>query len=163
MECSLRRFFTPSGVRSASDRMRLIWRQTLDPRPLFIQNRAAGRVITVYFGANRWGRTHSLLITSKESQLAIQFFHYRLPLISVQLRAVGRKNIVVKSNKFPFPMILVWDRKWVNVARYSVEDHLISWWVGRPRLIGLILSQDKRSDVRENTWGRSDKTSLLHF
>ena len=76
-------------------------------------------------------RHDSLLITSKESQFTIQFFHYRLPLCPVQLRAVSWGNIVAKSNKFPFPMILVWDRKWVNIARYSVEDHLIGWWVGR--------------------------------
>ena len=74
---------------------------------------------------------HSLLITSKESQPAIQFFHYMLPLCPVQLRAVSRVNIVAKSNKFPFQMILAWDRKWVNVVRYSLEKHLIGWWVGR--------------------------------
>ena len=49
----------------------------------------------------------------------------------MQRRAVSRVNIVVKSNKFPFPMILVWNRTWVNIARYSVEDHLIGRWVGR--------------------------------
>jgi len=74
---------------------------------------------------------HSLLITLKESQLAIQFFHCRLPLCPVQLPAVSRVNIVANSTKFSFPMILVWDRKRVNVARYSLEDHLIGWWVGR--------------------------------
>jgi len=26
-------------------------------------------------------------------------------------------------------MILVWGRKRANAARYSVEDHLIGWWV----------------------------------
>ena len=57
----------------------LIWCQTLDQRPLFTPNRS---VHPDYFGANRWCRTcvsgngnHSLLITSKESQIAIQFFH----------------------------------------------------------------------------------------
>jgi len=48
----------------------------------------------------------------------------------VRLCAVSWVNIA-KSNKFPFPMILVWDRKWVIIARYSVEDHLIGCWVGR--------------------------------
>jgi len=69
---------------------------------------------TDYFGANQLGRTcvsgndnHSLLITSKESQFAIQFFQYRLPLYPVQLHAVSRVNIIAKSNKFSFPMILV--------------------------------------------------------
>ena len=73
-----------------------------------------------YFGANQWCRTcvsgndnHSLLIISKEGQLAIQWV-----------------NIVVKSNKFPFPLVLVWDRKRVNVARYSVEDHF-DWLMSR--------------------------------
>jgi len=60
---------------------------------------------------------HFLLMISKESQSTIQFFHYRLPLFPVQIRAVSQVNIVVKSNKFPFPMILVRDRKRVNVAR----------------------------------------------
>ena len=108
------------------------------PRTLFTPNRSVGRAITDNFGANQWGWTdvsgndnHSSLITSKESQFAIQFFHYRLPLCPVQLRAVSRVNIVTESNKFPFPMILVWDRKRENIARYSVEDHLIGWWVGR--------------------------------
>jgi len=52
---------------------------------------------------------------------------YRLPLCPVQHHAVSWANIVAKTNKFPFPMILVWGRKWVNIARYSVEDHLIGW------------------------------------
>ena len=116
----------------------LIWRLTLDLRPLFTPNRSAGCAIPDYFGANQWCRTcvsgnddHSLLITAKESQFASQLFHYRLPLCPVQLCAVSRVNIVAKANKFPFPMILAWDWKRVNVARYSVEDHLIGWWVGR--------------------------------
>ena len=98
-------------------------RRTLDPGWLWSQS----------MGPNRCFRKRhdSLLITSKESQFTIQCFHYRLPLCPVQLRAVSWVNIVAKSNKFPFPMILVWDRKWVNIARCSVEDHLIGWWVGR--------------------------------
>jgi len=134
---SLRGFFTPLDVQSTRS-LRLIWRPTLDPRPLFTPNRSIGRAIPDYFGANQWCRTcvsgnnnHSLLITSKESQFTIQFFHYRLLLCPVQLRAVSRVDIVAKSNKFPFLMILVWDRKRVNVDRYSVEEHLIGWWVGR--------------------------------
>jgi len=119
--------------------LRLIWRRTLDSMPFFTLNRSVRQAIPDYFGANQWCRTlffsrngnHSLLIISKKSQLVIQFFHYRLPLFPVKLRAVSRVNIVAKSNKFPFPMILVWDWKRVNVARYSVEDHLIGWWVGR--------------------------------
>ena len=81
--------------------------------------------------ANHWCRTcvsgnnHSLLITSKEIQLPIQFFHYRLPVGPVQIRAVSRVNILAKSNKFTFPMILVRDWKRMNVVRYTVEDHLI--------------------------------------
>jgi len=50
---------------------------------------------------------HSWPITSSESQLAIQFFYYRLPLFPVQVHAVSGVNIVAKSNKFPFPTILV--------------------------------------------------------
>jgi len=50
---------------------------------------------------------------------------YRLPLCPVQLRAVSHVNIVAKSNKFHFPMILVCDWKRLNVARYSAEDYLI--------------------------------------
>jgi len=99
-------------------------RQTLDPRPLFTPNRSVGHAILDYFGAYQWCRTcvfengsFSLPITSKESQLAIQFFHYKLPLFPVQLCAVSRVNIFAKPNKFPFPMILVWDQNWVNVAR----------------------------------------------
>ena len=109
--------------------------------------------------AYQWCRTclsgngnYSLLITSKGSQLAIQFFHYRLPLFPVQLCTVSRVNIVVKSNKFPFPMILLWDRKRVNVARYSMEGHLIGWWVGRPRPIALFLSLgDKQTSEADRT------------
>ena len=110
----------------------------MDPRLLFTPNRSVGHTISDHIGANQWYRTcvsgndnHSLLITSIESQLAIQFFLYRLPLCPVQVRAVSQVNIVAKSNKFLFPMILVWDRKWVNFARYSMDDHLIGWWVGR--------------------------------
>jgi len=136
----LRCFFTPFGrlVRLGPD-ARLVWlgRRTY-LGALFTPNRSVGRTIPDNFGANQWGRTgvsgkdnHSLLITSKESQFAIQFFHYRLPLCPVQLCAGSWVNIVAKSNKFPLPMILVWDRKWVNTARYSVEEHLIGWWVGR--------------------------------
>ena len=83
-------------------------------RPPFSPNRSVGRAIPDYFGANQWCRTrvsgndnHSLFITSKKSQFAIQLFHYRLPLCLAQLRAVSRMNIIAKSNKFRFPMILV--------------------------------------------------------
>jgi len=99
---------------------------------------SVGRMIPDYFETNQWCRTcvsrndnDSLPITSKEIQLAILFFHYRLPLCPVQLCAGSWVNIVAKSNKFPLPIILVWDWKWVNTARYSVEEHLIGWWVGR--------------------------------
>jgi len=97
--------------------LRLISRRTLDPRPLLTPNRSAGRVLPDYFGSNQWCGTcvsgygnHSLLINSKESQVAVQFFHYRVPLLPVQLCAVSRMNIVAKSNKILFPTILVWDR-----------------------------------------------------
>jgi len=132
-------FSTPFGhlVHLGLD-ARLVWfGRRMYPRAFFTPNRSVARAIPDNCGANQWGRTgvsgndnHSLLITSKESQFAIQFFHYRLPLCPVQLCAVSWVNIVAKSNKFPFPMILVWDRKWVNVARYSVEENLIGWWVG---------------------------------
>jgi len=137
------------------------------PRAFFTPNRSVGRAIPYSFGANQWGRTgvsgndnHSLLITSKESQFTIQFFHYRLPLCPVQLRAVSWVNVVAKSNKFPFPMILVWDRKWVNIARYSVEDHLIGWWVGHLPILSL---GDKRLGVRESVRGGLNDAFLLHF
>jgi len=55
-----------------------------------------GRAIPDNFGANQWGGTgvsgsgnHSLLMTAKESQFAIQFLHYRLPLCPAQLCAVS--------------------------------------------------------------------------
>jgi len=102
-------------------RLCLIWHRTLDPRPLFTANRSVGRAIPDYFSANQWSRTcvsengnHFLLI---ESQPATQLVHYRLPLFPVQLCAVNRVNFVVKSTKFLFPTILVWDWKRVNVAR----------------------------------------------
>jgi len=97
----------------------------------------------------------------KKSLFAIQFFHYRLPLRPAQLPAISRVNIVAKSNKFLFPMILVWDRKRVTIARYSVEDHLTGWWVGR-RIFILSLG-DKRLDIRESLRGRSDEAFTLHF
>ena len=53
-----------------------------------------------------------------------------LQVASLSTATAGWVNFVAKSNKFPFPMILVWDLKQVNVARYSAEDHLIGWWVG---------------------------------
>jgi len=92
--------------------------------PLFIPNGSVGRAIPDYFRANQCGRTcvpgngnHFLLITSREGRLAIQFFHYWLPLFPLQPCAGIWVNIVAKSNKFPFPTIPVWDRKQVNVAR----------------------------------------------
>jgi len=140
--------------------LRLIWRRTTDPRPLFTPNRYVGWAIPDYFGANQWCQTcvsgngsHSLLITSKESQFAIQFFHYTLPFFPVRLRAVSRVNIVAKSNKFPFSMILVWDRQRVNIASYSMEDHLFGWWVEHHFLsLG-----DKRLNIGESVRGRSDE------
>ena len=103
-----------SGLPQTGCSLCQVWLRTLDPRPLFIPNRSVGRTIPECFGANQWYRTcvsrngnHSLLITSKESQLASQFFYYRLPLCPAQLPAVSRVNIVAKSNKFPFPTILV--------------------------------------------------------
>jgi len=84
--------------------LRLIWHRTSD-----FHSKQICRAIPDYFGANQWCRTsvsgndnHSLLITSKESQFAIQFFHYRLPFCPVQLCDVSRVNIVAKSNKYPF-------------------------------------------------------------
>jgi len=160
----IREFFI--WFRSGSSRMsdlprterclHLIWRRTLDLKPPFTPNRSVGRAIPDYVGANQWCRNdhHSLLITLKKSQLAIQFFHYMLPLCPVQLRAVSRVSIVTKSNKFPFPMILVWDRKRVNIARYSMEDHLVGWWVG-PRTHFVF--------GRQTVGGRSDEAFSLHF
>ena len=109
----IREFFI--WFRSGSSRMsdlprterclHLIWRRTRDPRALFTSNSSVGRAIPDYFEANQWCRTcvsgngnHSLLITSKESQITIQSFHYRLPLFSVELLAVNRVNIATKSN-----------------------------------------------------------------
>jgi len=97
-----------SGPPRTGRSLRLIWRRSLDPRPLFTPNRSARRAIPDYFGANQWWRTcvsrndnHSLLITSKESQLAIQFFHYMLPLCSIyNFVLLRRVNIVAKSKKF---------------------------------------------------------------
>jgi len=136
----LRRFFTPSGVRSSSDRTQFASDLASDLRsdtPFNFKQICRARYPGLLW-SQAWCQTcvsgndnHSLLITLKESQLAIQFLHYRLPLCPVQFRAVRRVNIVAKSNEFPFPMILGWDRKQVNVARYSVEDNLIDWWVGR--------------------------------
>ena len=64
--------------------LRLIWSRTLHPRPLFTPNRCVGHAIPDYSGVNQWCWTcvsiygnHFLLIISKESQSAIQFFHYR--------------------------------------------------------------------------------------
>ena len=124
--------------------------------PLFTPDGSAGRAIPDYFGANQWCRTcvsgngnHFQLIISKENQSNIEFFHCRLPLFPMQLHAVSRLNIVAKSNRFPFLMILVRDRKRVNIARQSVKDSWIGWWVWRLRPIGLTLSLgDRRSDVR---------------
>ena len=55
--------------------------------------------------------------------------------------------------------MILWDQKRVNVAKYSVEDHLIGWRVG------LILRSlgDKRSDVRESIQGRSDEDFFTPF
>ena len=67
-----------SGLPRTGRSLRLIWRWTLDPKPLFTPNGSVGRAIPDYFGANQWCRTcvsgnenHPLLITSKESLLAI--------------------------------------------------------------------------------------------
>jgi len=98
-----------------------------------------------------------LLMISKQSQSANGFFHYRSPLFPVQLHTVSRVNIVAKSNRFLFPMILVWDRKRVNIARYSVEDHLIGWWVERARRIRLIFSRWE-ADAQTS----ADQTELFH-
>jgi len=141
---SLVSFVTPSGVLSASVRTQFASdlasdlvseapfcskqiRRTRDPRLLWSQSMVPNLCLLK--------RNHSLLITSNESQFAIQLFHYRLPLFPVQLHAVSWVKIFAKSNKFLFSMILVWDWKWVNIARYSMEDPLNSGrlTVGRPR------------------------------
>jgi len=116
---------------------------------------------------------HSLLITSKESQFTIQFLHYRLPLCPMQLHAVGRVNNVARSNKFPFPMILVWDGKawtllgtpWKTIWLVDESDVVLILSLGDKRsAVVLILSLgDKRSDVRESDRGQSDETFSLHF
>ena len=66
---------------------------------LFTPNRAVRHAIPDHFGANQWCWTcvsgngnHSLLITSEESQLAIHFFHYRLPLFPEQVHAASWQN-----------------------------------------------------------------------
>ena len=80
-------------------------------RPLvcsrFTLNRSGRRAIPDYVAVNQWCWTcvsrngnHFLLMNSKESQFAIQFIHYRLPLCPVQLCAVSRADIVAKSNEF---------------------------------------------------------------
>jgi len=133
----LRCFFTPFGrlVHLRPD-AGLVWvRHRTYPRALLTPNGSVGCAIPDNCGANQLGRNgvsgndnHSLLITSKESQFAIQFFHYRLPLCPVQLSVVSWVNIVAKSNKLPFPMILIWDRKWVNVVLCGRPfDWLMSW------------------------------------
>jgi len=125
-----------SGPPRAGRRIGLARAKDLSEGPFYSKQirrtRDLGWLWSQSMGPNRCFRKwhDSLLITSKESQFTIQFFHYRLPLCPVQLHAVSWVDIVAKSNKFPFPMILVCDRKWVNIARYSVEDHLIGWWVG---------------------------------
>jgi len=98
-------FNRASGPLRTGRSLHLIWRRTMDSRPPFTPNEYVGHAIPDYFGANQWCRTrvsrnghHSLLITSQESQLAIQFFHYRLPFFPVQLHAVSRVNVVAKSN-----------------------------------------------------------------
>ena len=110
------------------------------PRALFTPNRSVGHAIPDNFGANQWGRTG---VSGNDN--AIQFFHYRLLLCPVQLCAVSWVNIVVKSNKFSFPMILVWDRKWVNIARYSVKT---IWLVDESDVVFILSLGDKRSGVR---------------
>jgi len=79
---------------------RLIWCRTLDLKTPFCSKQIRGTRDLVFL----WGhsampnpcfrkRHPYLLITSKESQLAIQFFHYRLPLFPAQLCAVSPVNI----------------------------------------------------------------------
>jgi len=73
--------------------------------------------------------------------------------------SLSRVNIVAKSNKFSFPMILVWDRKRLTIARYSVEDQMVD-----ESDVVLILSLgDKWLDVRESVRGQSDEAFSLPF
>ena len=94
----LRCFITSSNVRSPSDWTQFAFDLASD---LFTPNRSAGRASPDYFGGNQWYRAyvsgednHSLVMTSKESQLTIKLFHYRVPLSPVQRLAVSWVNIV---------------------------------------------------------------------
>ena len=111
LRSTLKVLFTPLDVRSASDRMQFASDLASDLRskaPLHSKQIRRTR-IPFYFKANQWCRTcisrndnYSLLITSKENQLTIQSFHYRLPNCPVQLLAVSRVNIVANQTNFPF-------------------------------------------------------------
>jgi len=165
----LRCFFTPFGrpVRLGPD-AGLVWlgRRTY-PRPLFTPNRSVGCAIPDNFGTNQWGRAgvsendnHSLFITSKESQFAIQFFHYWLPLCPVQLRAVSWVNIVAKSNNFPFQ----WSKHETGNEWTLLGTSWKTIWLVDESDVVLILSLgDKWSDVRESIRGGPDDAFSLHF
>jgi len=134
-------FFTPKRIGRTRD-PGLLWSQSMLPNLCF----------------RKW---QPFCAHNFKSQSAIQFFHYMLPLLPVQLWVVHRVNIIVRSNKFPSPtMIVVRHRKRVNAARQSMNDNLIGWWVGCPRPIELILSPGyRRSGVRD----RSTNAFSLHF
>ena len=75
-------------------------------------------------------------------------------ILSLQVASIPRATLccfwlnIEPKSKCKLPTILVQNRKQVNISRYSVEDNLIGWWVGRPRQIGSILSLGgERSDV----------------
>ena len=107
----LRCFFTPFGRPVHLGPVpELVWlgRRTY-PRALFTPNRSVGRAIPDNFGANQWGQTgvsgndnHSLLITLKESQFAIQFFHYRLPLCQGNFVLLVEWILSRNQTNFPF-------------------------------------------------------------
>jgi len=117
--------------------LRFIWRRTLDPRPIFIPNRSVGRAIPDYCVANQWCRTRVSEMTTilahnfKRKWACYSTLSLQVASLSQCLTAVSPANIAAKSNNFSFPMILVWDRKRVNVARYSVEGRLIGLRVER--------------------------------
>jgi len=74
----------------------LVWLGRRTYRGAFSLHRDPPGAVPDNSGAKQWGRTDvsgndndSLLITSKESQFAIHFFHYRLPLCPLQVRAVS--------------------------------------------------------------------------
>ena len=99
---SLRHFFTPSGVRSASDQTQ------------FASDLASDIGSNAPFHSKQIHRTRVFRILWSQSMVPNPCFRKRQTFIahnfkrkSVPRHAVSRVNIVAKSNKFSFPTILV--------------------------------------------------------